>query len=428
MIKQYFTLAWHLIKENKLLSFISIIGTAMAILLIMVIIILVNAKTSDYEPETNRSRTLYLKWGSAVKKDDDSHRNYNRLSLYDIQQVFYPLTTAEAVSATFSFGNILLSVPGAEDEENASLLYTDAAFWIVNEFVYLAGKPYDQVSFESGLKQAVICESVARKMFGSVEAAIGRHLDINFVEFTVCGVVKDVNKFAELSYAEVWLPYTSNSNITKINLNGWGEGHSGNYMCFILAKSSSDFPQIIEEVNTNLEKMNANSREYKLDILGQPHTFFIQMLTKFANGGTPPKYNVMRYAIIIFIILLVPAINLSGITQSRMRKRLAELGVRKAFGATHTSIFMQVLTENMLLTILGGILGLLLAYISLWGMSNWLLASDLGGVATMNTTMISLPVFLIALFFCLLLNLLSAGIPAWRVARTDVVEAINGRL
>ena len=42
----------------------------------------------------------------------------------------------------------------------------------------------------------------------------------------------------------------------------------------------------------------------------------------------------LRYAIILFVLLLVPALNLSGITLSRMRKRIAELGVRRAFGAT----------------------------------------------------------------------------------------------
>ena len=97
----------------------------------------------------------------------------------------------------------------------------------------------------------------------------------------------------------------------------------------------------------------------QLDLLGQPDTFFIQMLHKYAHGGIPAKEVVIHYVIIIIVILLVPAINLSGLTQSRMRKRLSEIGVRKAFGANRSVLLKQVLAENLLLTLIGGVAGLL---------------------------------------------------------------------
>lgn len=66
------------------------------------------------------------------------------------------------------------------------------------------------------------------------------------------------------------------------------------------------------------------------------------MLHKYAHGGIPAKEVVIHYVIIIIVILLVPAINLSGLTQSRMRKRLSEIGVRKAFGANRSVLLKQV--------------------------------------------------------------------------------------
>lgn len=429
MFKQYFKQAFHLLLENKLLSVISIAGTALAISVVMVIIILLYAKTANYEPETNRDRTLYLKWSSTYEKEDKEARNYSRLSLYDIQQVFYPLTTAEAVSAIFGYGRMLAAIPGGSEEINCQSLYTDAAFWRIFEFGFLTGKPYDEASFKAGLRQAVICESVARRLFGGVERAVGRRLALNYVEFVVCGVVRDVSKFAELSYSEIWLPYTTNSDISYIDLSGWTKGHTGGFQCFILAHSSKDFPKIIQEVNVNLAKLNANDQEMQLDLLGQPDTFFIQMLHKYASGGTPAREIIIRYVIIIIVILLVPAINLSGLTQSRMRKRLSEIGVRKAFGADRLTLLKQVLVENLLLTLIGGLVGLLFSYLALWLLSDWLLASGLsiGGTATMNVSMISPWIFFVALTFCLILNLLSAGIPAERVARTTIVNALNER-
>lgn len=429
MFKQHFKQAFHLLLENKLLSAISIAGTALAISVVMVIIILLYAKTTNYEPETNRYRTLYVKWSSVYEKENKDARNYSRVSLYDIQQLFYPLTTAEAVTAICEYGRMLAAVPGGGEEINCQSLYTDAAFWRVFEFGFLAGKPYDEAAFKSGLKQTVICESVARRLFGGVEEAVGRRLELNFVEFTICGVVRDVSKFAEQSYSEIWVPYTTNSDISRIDLSGWTKGHTGGFQCFILAHSSADFPEILKEVDVNLAKLNSNDQEMQLDLLGQPDTFFVQMLHKYANGGVPGQEVIIRYIIIVIVILLVPAINLSGLTQSRMRKRLSEIGVRKAFGATRSGLLWQVLTENLLLTLIGGLVGLLFSYFALWLLADWLLASELsdGGTATMNASMISPWIFFVALLFCLVLNLLSAGIPAERVARTTIVNALNER-
>ena len=66
--------------------------------------------------------------------------------------------------------------------------------------------------------------------------------------------------------------------------------------------------------------------------------------------------------LVIAILLLVPAINLSSMTLSRMRRRMAEIGVRKAFGATGGELIRQIFFENLLLTLFAGVLGLALSY------------------------------------------------------------------
>lgn len=423
MIKQYLLSSWHLMRENKLLSLISVIGTAMAVALIMVIIILSDVKMGNHPPEVNRDRMLYVKWGSTVHKEKPHLRNYNRLSLYDLKQVFYPLTTAEAVSAFVSYGYVLASTPGNDEEESRFLIYTDLLFWKINEFVFLAGKPYGQASFESGLKQAVIGESLARSLFGGATEAIGRRLDVNFVEHTVCGVVKDVSPFATMSYSEIWIPYTANKELTE-SYEGM-DWHSGSFICTILAHSPADFSGIREEVRSNLEKMNAESPTFRLDIMDQPYDLLSQLLNTSNGGGALVAREVMRYVGIILILLLVPGINLSGLTQSRMRRRLGELGVRKAFGATRKEIVLQVLTENLFSTLSGGLLGLGASYGILWVMDEWLLHTQLPGVAALEPSMISLKIFAAALVFCLLLNLLSAVVPAWRVSGKNIVNALN---
>ena len=152
------------------------------------------------------------------------------------------------------------------------------------------------------------------------------------------------------------------------------------------------------------------------------------------HNGIPPavKQAVRQYVITLIILLIVPAVNLSGLTLSRMRKRLSEIGVRKAFGAPRRELMMQVLSENMLYSLLGGVLGLVLSYAATF-LGSMLFSIDFmdNGVTDLRAMCMDLlfdpAVFLLAFFACFTLNLLSAAIPAWRVTRTNIVDAINER-
>lgn len=166
---------------------------------------------------------------------------------------------------------------------------------------------------------------------------------------------------------------------------------------------------------------------------GQPDTYFVAAQRYSANNPPAVKEAVRQYILTLLVLLLVPAVNLSGLTLSRMRKRISEIGVRKAFGAPRRELMMQVLSENMLYSLFGGILGLVLSYVAAFLLGGMLFSVDFvsNGVEDLQTMCIDLlfdpVVFLLAFLACFLLNLLSAAIPAWKVTRTNIVDAINER-
>lgn len=132
------------------------------------------------------------------------------------------------------------------------------------------------------------------------------------------------------------------------------------------------------EAEARLASFNSTLSDYKADMLHLPTT----QVEEWLYGGNEKPQDVsrvyLRYGVVLFILLLVPALNLSSITFSRMRKRVAELGVRRAFGATKRDIVSQVLLENLVLTLAGGLLGLVLSFFSLWLLRDWLLTTSLG--------------------------------------------------
>ena len=100
------------------------------------------------------------------------------------------------------------------------------------------------------------------------------------------------------------------------------------------------------------------------------------------------------------------------------------MGIRKAFGATYGDLVRQVLYENGVITLVGGVIGLLLSFLLLPLCRSFLLEK---ADTVLQSDMLFKPgLFLVALLFCLLLNLLSAGIPALRIARQQIAASLKG--
>lgn len=424
MLKQYFRQSWNLLCQNRLLSVIAIIGTALAIAMIMCIVLIYQVRTANYEPEVNRDRTLTTSIGIARLITDKGVNNGGYLSLRTIKECFYPMKKAEAVSAVSSGNTRLAATPGGPEEMKCIVSYTDDAFWRIFSFHFLSGKPYGE-EFISGEKKLVVARSVARKLYGT-EDVVGRTLTLNFVDYTICGVVADVSVLAESAYAQIWAPYTT--------LNGYEDSYAdgllGQFVCFILAPRGVDLEEVRKEAQQNVEKLNAGQERFRLLLFGAPDTHLMSLVRESPFTEPDVKTLILTYVVVIFILLLVPAINLSGITLSRMRRRMEEIGVRRAFGASRGELLWQVLAENFLITLIGAVLGLALSYICVLWMREWLLNTSQSGVYGVDTAvsagMVVNPViFICALLFCLLMNLLSAGIPAYKVSRANIVNSLK---
>ena len=270
---------------------------------------------------------------------------------------------------------------------------------------------------------------MARRLFGTSEV-VGKTFLLNHSAYIVCGVVRPVSKLAKYAYAQVWIPLSS----TSAFIATWGDDNiMGMTAVYILAKSKDDFPAIRQEADRLRAIFMAGHPNFDLLYRGQPDTYFVAAQRYSANNPPAVKEAVRQYILTLLVLLIVPAVNLSGLTLSRMRKRISEIGVRKAFGAPRRELMMQVLSENMLYSLFGGILGLVLSYVAAFLLGGMLFSVDFvsNGVEDLRTMCVDLlfdpTVFLLAFLACFLLNLLSAAIPAWRVTRTNIVDAINER-
>lgn len=432
MIKQYFKQAWQLIKQHKLFSAIYISGTALGISMVMVLAITHYVKTANIAPEVNRDRMMYAKSASVSPVDTArfKYTNSGHFSYKAAKEIFMPLKTPECISVMME-NEDFASLPHNQQLIKVKNKGVDTNYWKIFQFQFVKGKPFSDADFSSGLKVAVMTESLAKKLFGTSDV-IGQTVEYGFKPYRIAGVVKDVSYVLEDTYAQLWTPYTSIEGYDEF----WDErgGMLGDISkIFILARHSSDFEAIHHEVNEKVRAINAQGAEWKLDLLGQPDTRKVDIHRFWSNVGPNMKSIRIKNLLIVLLLLLIPAINLSGMNSTRMERRLSEMGVRKAFGASRKKLVSQVLTENLLLTGLGGVAGLLLSYLIIFFSREWIL--DLGkqfseavpegtSVDFSMGMLFNVKIFVFVLLACLLMNILSALIPVYRSLRKNITDSL----
>jgi len=128
----------------------------------------------------------------------------------------------------------------------------------------------------------------------------------------------------------------------------------------------------------------------------------------------------MTLLILLAVLFMVlPSINLINLNISRIMERASEIGIRKAFGAPSTTLVGQFIVENLILTLFGGVLAIITAYIILALISA-------SGIIPYAHFILNFRVLAYALLIAIVFGFLSGVYPAWRMSRMHPVEALRG--
>lgn len=431
MIGKYLRQSFMMLKQNPLFSSLYIIGTGLAISMVMVLAILYYIKVGDIYPETNRSRMLVASSAHMQYTKDTDWNTTWKFSAAFVKEGFYPLKGVEAVTAVTDAESWFVKVRNAKRPLSALVKLTDTGFWEVFEFYFLQGKPFTEADFQSGLRVAVISEDLARHVFGKTEV-VGEYIKLNYTDYRVCGVVTSPSYAMKMSYAQAWLPYTCIPGFVE-EKNQWDV--IGPFQVAILLPSAADAAGVKAQVDDYVRRFNTLPHDdYHLVMHGQPYLHW-KTLFRTDDMNELDFFMIARQmGLWLLMLLLVPALNLSGMISSRMERRLPEIGVRKAFGATGRRLFSQIVWENLLLTCLGGIIGLMLSFGMAVFAKDWLLILLDGGTKplpdsvqmSITTDMLFNPtLFIMTFVVCVVLNLFSALIPTCIALKKDIVYSLN---
>lgn len=412
MLKNYFKIAIAVLMRRKFFTFISLFGISFTLTILIVLTAFIDNTISAGYPQAKRDRSLYI--SSLRQENSEKHLLLSGPpSYYFLEQYASTLKTPEKVAIVSSFTATNAYVNNKKLVIN--LKYVNAVYWEVTDYEFLEGKPFTKQQIDNADKVAVITEGTRKQYFGDVTGVVGKYIETDNVQYKVQGVVKNVPITTMFDYGDVYLPYTvSKSDYRNKQLGG-------NYYAILLAHSEADLPKIKAEFASVVSKISLTNKEYDV-FRCYADTYLDSIIRQIFGSGSESGKSVALLVVGVFlsIFMLLPTLNLVNINISRIMERSSEIGVRKAFGASSRTLVGQFIVENIILTFIGSVIGIVLSVIILAIINNSQLIPDV-------SLSVNLHVLFVSLLICLFFGLLSGVYPAWRMSKLHVVAALKAQ-
>jgi len=406
MLKNYFKIAIAVLRRRKFFTFISLFGISFTLTILLVLTAFIDKVVGDTYPDAKRDRSLYINRLEEDGKDDMSSSNP---SYYFLNHYAGSLKTPEKMTIFSNFNGTNTYVNNKKIAVNYK--YTDANYWDILEYDFTEGKPFSKQQVDAAEHVAVISEDMKKEYFGDEPSVIGKFIEADNVKYRVTGVVKNVPITTYMLYSDIYLPYT----VSKTNYRD--KGYLGGYMAILLAPSKADLTKMHVEYEQIIKRIPMESKNFNVI-----HSHAETYIASYVNTGRETQSGVTLVltilGVFVFLFMLLPTLNLVNINITRIMERSSEIGVRKAFGASSKTLVYQFIVENIILTLLGGAIGLVLSVAAIINSANLIANLQL----TINFTILA-----VGLLICLFFGLLSGVYPAWRMSKLNVVTALKAQ-
>lgn len=296
--------------------------------------------------------------------------------------------------------NVVSSVVTYEQLSTSSpfILGTTPNYTDIRQLKFQNGRFFSDNENTSTSKVAVIGADTKQNLFADNDA-IGKELTIRGQKFTIVGVVKKSDVGSGIGGSSddiIYVPINTANSVTSSNQV---------FRIVVQVDKSEDISSVQNQIKYELKKNHGGQEDFSVltqeDLLSTFNTI-LDLLTAFVVA-------------IASISLLVGGIGIMNIMLVTVSERTREIGIRKAIGATSGNILSQFLIEAIILSVLGGLLGLGLSYLA------GLLVQKFAGI----TPVFSLKALVLALGVSLFVGVVFGVAPAIKAARKRPIQALK---
>lgn len=403
---EYIKMAVQNIRANKGRSFLTMLGIIIGIASVIAIVSIGEGTKNQMNSEIDGIGGGQI----AVSVSNDAITESEFITAEDVQAV-REIDTIEGVNVSESYDGETVTGKG-----NFSIMLTaegpDAKLLNNSEMKY--GNYFGENEIEEGKNVCVISDADAKRLFGTDEV-VGMNLDITCYDssksFRIMGVTTQKENGTFVSYTYDGMPVTV--NIPYSSMEDLVGATDEFYSLMIQGDKTLDSQIIADQVVHVLEKRHQCAGEEYFQVQSfqdvmQSMNEMLGMVTAFIS-------------FVAGISLLVGGIGVMNIMLVSVTERTREIGIRKSLGAKTSSIMLQFLAEAAILTVIGGLIGIILGILAAYGICSVIS----GSIGMTIIPGISPTVIFVATLFSCAVGVFFGIYPAKKAARLSPIEALR---
>jgi putative ABC transport system permease protein len=399
MLYETVKLAMQAIRRNALRSFLTVLGIVIGVGAVIAMVTIGNGTTAKVTADLAKlgSNLLFVSPGQfGPGRASSEAKSFNAR---DIEAMKGQLVGVKAVAPVSQ--KSVTAVYGSENRITV-VTGTDNDYFITQDWTLSAGRQFFDGELRGGRAACIIGETVRDKLFGRADP-IGRSIRVNNVSCEVIGllVAKGQSSFG-----------TDQDDIVIMPIRAFQRRIAGNTdisRILVSAKDNVDTGKVQADIERLL-------RERRNITPGKEDDFSVRDMKQIvqATAGTTAMLTGLLGAVAA-VSLLVGGIGIMNIMLVSVTERTREIGIRLAIGALERQVLTQFLVEAVVLSLFGGLIGILIGF----------------GLAGLATTALQVPfvvdptIVLIAFAFSALVGVVFGYFPARRAARLDPIEALR---
>jgi putative ABC transport system permease protein len=338
---------------------------------------------------------VYYEGGGAAASNTGSSNDYLRVEDMRAAQQVVP-----GIQAASPMVELHDRIPvGGGKERDILMLAVDPDYSKIRNLDVLGGRFFDSTDSVSRAHVAVLTQAFAQKVYGSEREAIGKEIKLLRVPFVVIGVFRErVETFGQSEIADdtILIPYTTGHALS---------GDQPVKQIFFSVSDAGDVPHATDMIQRVIQSRHRPASVYRVENL-------TQLLAVAARAANALTVGLLLSSV---VTLIVSGVGIMNIMLANVRARIREIGIRKAIGATKREIKLQFLTEAVLISLSGGIVGTILG-LALPFSVRFLTAYriPISGLSAV-----------IAIVVASLVGVIFGTVPATRAAQLDPVRALH---
>ena len=401
MYKESFLMAWASLIANKLRSLLTMLGIIIGVAAVIALVSIGNGVKQDIENSISSLGSNLLVVLPGAPRTPGARPSQGSMKSLKISD-YEAIAKLEGVKAASPMTNGSYVVIYQNKNWTTSVAGVNSNFQDVNNWTMTSGRFFSDKNVQNRERVAVVGQTVVKNLFAD-EDPVGKEIRVKNIPFRVIGVLKSKGNGTMGNDQDdtVLIPYTT--SMERV------EGIDYLRRVYVVAKDDGGIDRLQADIE-NLLRVRHNIKDTNLD------DFNIQNMKSIMEtvAQTTGTFTLFLGAVAA-ISLVVGGIGIMNIMLVSVTERTREIGVRKALGATYSVIVTQFLIEAVVISLIGGFIGIA------FGIG----ASKVIGMVSGMSTIVSVPTIIMSFAFSMAIGLIFGIYPARKAAKLNPIDALH---